>query len=58
WQKEDELKSAAGRADTHLIEGAGHFQMEGPAFDPRWFIFHFPRQEQDLCVSGMASIFS
>ncbi|AQK74224.1 hypothetical protein Zm00014a_022703 [Zea mays] len=32
-QLQNKLKSAAGRADTHLIEGAGHFQMEGPAFD-------------------------
>ncbi|TVU03843.1 hypothetical protein EJB05_50613 [Eragrostis curvula] len=32
-QLQNKLKSAAGRVDTHLIEGAGHFQMEGPAFD-------------------------
>ena len=32
-QLENRLKSAAGRVETHLIEGAGHFQMEGPAYD-------------------------
>ncbi|KAF7080072.1 hypothetical protein CFC21_084209 [Triticum aestivum] len=32
-QLQNKLRSAAGRVDTHLIEGAGHFQMEGPAFD-------------------------
>jgi len=32
-QLQNKLKSAAGRVDTHLIEGAGHFQMVGPAFD-------------------------
>uniref|UniRef100_A0A0D9VK84 Xaa-Pro dipeptidyl-peptidase-like domain-containing protein n=1 Tax=Leersia perrieri TaxID=77586 RepID=A0A0D9VK84_9ORYZ len=32
-QLENKLKNATGRVDTHLIEGAGHFQMEGPAFD-------------------------
>ncbi|KAL5976879.1 hypothetical protein ACLOJK_021214 [Asimina triloba] len=32
-QLENKLKSAAGRVETHLIQGVGHFQMEGPAFD-------------------------
>ncbi|CAI0555697.1 unnamed protein product [Linum tenue] len=32
-QLQNKLKSAAGRVETHLIEGAGHFQMEGPAYD-------------------------
>ncbi|XP_077215548.1 alpha/beta-Hydrolases superfamily protein [Tasmannia lanceolata] len=32
-QLENKLKSAAGRIETHLIEGAGHFQMEGPTYD-------------------------
>ncbi|KAL5707977.1 hypothetical protein ACHQM5_018821 [Ranunculus cassubicifolius] len=32
-QLENKLKSASGRVETYLIEGAGHFQMEGPAFD-------------------------
>ncbi|KAF8041047.1 hypothetical protein BT93_B3075 [Corymbia citriodora subsp. variegata] len=32
-QLENKLSGAAGRAEKHLIEGAGHFQMEGPAFD-------------------------
>lgn len=32
-QLQNKLKSAAGRADTHLLEGVGHFQMEGPAYD-------------------------
>lgn len=32
-QLENKLKTAAGRNETHLIDGAGHFQMEGSAFD-------------------------
>ncbi|OAY30235.1 uncharacterized protein LOC110631030 [Manihot esculenta] len=32
-QLQKKLSSAAGRVETHLIEGAGHFQMEGPAYD-------------------------
>lgn len=32
-QLQNKLKSAAGRVETHLIEGVGHFQMEGPAYD-------------------------
>lgn len=32
-QLENKLKSAAGRVETHLIEGASHFQMEGTAYD-------------------------
>ncbi|XP_020090746.1 uncharacterized protein LOC109711852 [Ananas comosus] len=32
-QLQNKLKSAAGRVETHLIEGIGHFQMEGPAYD-------------------------
>ncbi|GMY16138.1 Abhydrolase domain-containing protein [Fagus crenata] len=32
-QLTNKLSSAAGRADTHLIEGASHFQMEGPDYD-------------------------
>lgn len=32
-QLKSKLNSAAGRVDTHLIEGAGHFQMEGPEYD-------------------------
>ncbi|KAK2446575.1 alpha/beta-Hydrolases superfamily protein [Trifolium repens] len=32
-QLKNKLKSAVGRAETHLIEGVGHFQMEGPAYD-------------------------
>ncbi|XP_057508907.1 uncharacterized protein LOC130791685 [Actinidia eriantha] len=32
-QLENKLKSAAGRVETHLIEGVSHFQMEGPAYD-------------------------
>lgn len=32
-QLANKIKTAAGRAETHLIEGASHFQMEGPAFD-------------------------
>ncbi|KAH6794652.1 alpha/beta-Hydrolases superfamily protein [Perilla frutescens var. hirtella] len=32
-QLENKLKNAAGRNQTHLIEGVSHFQMEGPAYD-------------------------
>ncbi|KAF3787248.1 hypothetical protein EJ110_NYTH23545 [Nymphaea thermarum] len=32
-QLENKLKSAAGRVETHLLEGVSHFQMEGPDFD-------------------------
>ncbi|KAF3640811.1 hypothetical protein BC332_09731 [Capsicum chinense] len=32
-QLENKLKDAAGDNTTHLIQGASHFQMEGPAFD-------------------------
>ena len=32
-QLQNKLKSAAARVETHLIEGASHFQMEGPDFD-------------------------
>ncbi|KAI7996674.1 hypothetical protein LOK49_LG10G01369 [Camellia lanceoleosa] len=32
-QLENKLKSAAGRVETHLLEGVSHFQMEGPAYD-------------------------
>ncbi|KAM1055247.1 hypothetical protein FF1_028824 [Malus domestica] len=41
----NKLSSAAGRVETHLIEGAGHFQMEGPAYDAQmelsWFAMCF-----------------
>jgi pimeloyl-ACP methyl ester carboxylesterase len=32
-QLKNKLKSAAGRVEIHLIDGVGHFQMEGPAYD-------------------------
>lgn len=32
-QLNSKLKSAAGRNQTHLIEGVSHFEMEGPAYD-------------------------
>lgn len=32
-QLNNKLSSAAGRAETHLIGGVSHFQMEGPAYD-------------------------
>ncbi|KAG6514070.1 uncharacterized protein LOC121975020 [Zingiber officinale] len=38
-QLENKLKTAAGKVDIHLIEGAGHFQMEGPAFDAQMVNF-------------------
>ncbi|CAN6440384.1 unnamed protein product [Victoria cruziana] len=30
---ENKLKSAAGRAEMHLLEGVSHYQMEGPEYD-------------------------
>ncbi|KAJ0230243.1 Alpha/beta-Hydrolases superfamily protein [Hirschfeldia incana] len=32
-QLKKKLKSAAGRTETHLVEGVSHFQMEGPEYD-------------------------
>ncbi|KVH94703.1 hypothetical protein Ccrd_003228 [Cynara cardunculus var. scolymus] len=32
-QLANKIKSAAGRAETHLMEGVSHFQMEGPSYD-------------------------
>ncbi|MED6130881.1 hypothetical protein PIB30_004742 [Stylosanthes scabra] len=32
-QLKNKLASAAGRVEIHLIDGVGHFQMEGPAYD-------------------------
>ncbi|KAA8549596.1 hypothetical protein F0562_001386 [Nyssa sinensis] len=32
-QLNNKLSSAAGRVETHLIEGVSHFQMEGPDYD-------------------------
>lgn len=32
-QLQGKLSAAKGRVETYLIEGASHFQMEGPAFD-------------------------
>ncbi|KAL8036862.1 hypothetical protein ABFX02_11G004000 [Erythranthe guttata] len=32
-QLENKLKNAAGRTQTHLIDGVSHFQMEGPTYD-------------------------
>ncbi|KAI3806481.1 hypothetical protein L1987_22388 [Smallanthus sonchifolius] len=32
-QLANKIQSAACRAETHLIEGASHFQLEGPSFD-------------------------
>ncbi|XP_022754318.1 uncharacterized protein LOC111302768 [Durio zibethinus] len=32
-QLNNKLNSATGRNETHLIEGASHFEMEGPAYD-------------------------
>ncbi|KAL8170848.1 hypothetical protein V2J09_022652 [Rumex salicifolius] len=41
-QLKSKLNSASGRVETHLIEGASHFQMEGPAFDAQmhWSIYN------------------
>ncbi|XP_028759850.1 uncharacterized protein LOC114718629 [Neltuma alba] len=46
-QLKNKLSSAVGRAETHLIDGVGHFQMEGPAYDA---------QMVDLIVHFLASL--
>ncbi|KAF8403896.1 hypothetical protein HHK36_012002 [Tetracentron sinense] len=46
-QLNNKLKSAVGRVETHLIEGAGHFQMEGPSYDA---------QMVDLIIVFIASL--
>ncbi|KAJ3694657.1 hypothetical protein LUZ60_000034 [Juncus effusus] len=38
-QLKNKLKSAKGRTETEFIEGVGHFQMEGPAFDDQMVEF-------------------
>ncbi|KAK8955685.1 hypothetical protein KSP40_PGU022711 [Platanthera guangdongensis] len=32
-QLQNKLKSSTGRTETHLLDGVGHFQMEGPVYD-------------------------
>ncbi|CAN1278201.1 hypothetical protein LINPERPRIM_LOCUS16565 [Linum perenne] len=32
-QLKNKVKSCEGRAEMHLIQGAGHFELEGPDFD-------------------------
>ncbi|XP_061360203.1 uncharacterized protein LOC133304212 [Gastrolobium bilobum] len=46
-QLKNKLNSAAGRVETHLIDGIGHFQMEGPGYDA---------QMVDLIVKFIASL--
>ncbi|XP_057734996.1 uncharacterized protein LOC130950497 [Arachis stenosperma] len=46
-QLRNKLSSAAGRVEMHLIDGVGHFQMEGPAYDA---------QMVDLIVKFAASL--
>ncbi|BFG33495.1 hypothetical protein CerSpe_197700 [Prunus speciosa] len=47
-QLKNKLSSAAGRVETHLIEGVSHFQMEGPAYDAQmelsWFAYCVPSE--------------
>eukprot|EP00249_Psilotum_nudum_P036146 c6433_g1_i1 orf=418-1089(-) len=38
-QLQNKLKNAAGRVETHLVPGAGHFQMEGPDYDEQMINF-------------------
>ncbi|KAL3347210.1 hypothetical protein AABB24_021076 [Solanum stoloniferum] len=38
-QLNNKLRSAAGRVETHLIEGIGHFELESPAYDSQMVIF-------------------
>ncbi|KAJ1385842.1 Xaa-Pro dipeptidyl-peptidase-like domain [Sesbania bispinosa] len=46
-QLKNKLSSAAGRVETHLIDGVGHFQMEGPGYDA---------QMVDLIIKFIASL--
>lgn len=46
-QLRNKLSFAAGEVEIHLIEGAGHFQMEGPAYDA---------QMADLIVAFMSKL--
>nr|GMD69645.1 putative alpha/Beta hydrolase [Ipomoea batatas] len=32
-QLKNKLSGAAGRTESHLVEGVGHFELEGPAYD-------------------------
>ncbi|KAL9251821.1 hypothetical protein AKJ16_DCAP10271 [Drosera capensis] len=58
-QLQAKLSSAAGPVETHLIEGASHFQMEGPAFDAQMvqliigFVGKIPDDLEECQVSGM-----
>ncbi|XP_059278456.1 uncharacterized protein LOC132032766 [Lycium ferocissimum] len=38
-QLKNKLKSASGRVETQLIEGIGHFELEGSAYDSQMVIF-------------------
>ncbi|KAG6590233.1 hypothetical protein SDJN02_14899, partial [Cucurbita argyrosperma subsp. argyrosperma] len=42
-QLQNKLKSAAGRVESHLVQGASHFEMEGLAYDSQMvdIILHF-----------------
>ncbi|KAK4779583.1 hypothetical protein SAY87_015689 [Trapa incisa] len=48
-QLKSKLKGAAGRVDTHLIEGSGHFQMEGPEYDTQMEINQVPFPASRSC---------
>ncbi|CAN4089710.1 unnamed protein product [Withania somnifera] len=37
-QLRNKLRSAAGRVETRLTEGIGHFELEGPAYDSQMVI--------------------
>ncbi|KAL3599756.1 hypothetical protein D5086_007674 [Populus alba] len=51
-QLQNKLSSAAGRVETHLIEGASHFQMEGAEFDNQ-MVLNDGLQSQLMSESGL-----
>lgn len=58
-QLDNKLKTAKGRAETQLIEGASHFQMEGPAYDLQMLnlIVEFISSLWDLCTQDHLGLY-
>lgn len=63
-QLEAKLKTAAGRNETRLVPGAGHFEMEGPEFDRQMadYVVEFAEslqqhdQHQDASNTSLPSV--
>ncbi|KAK6126858.1 hypothetical protein DH2020_039419 [Rehmannia glutinosa] len=58
-QLENKLKAAAGRNQTHLIEGVSHFQMEGPDYDEQManLIVEFISSLKDVLQISLGKLF-